>query len=213
MCVFACVWAVVFFGMVPIVQKKTKCLNSQQRGGETDRRGEKQTKKQTKRARQRESDFCPGNLAVYRPRTVYRDDLNHVDCLLPVWCHLLTSAWIGWLRELPCVCLSTLAVQTFLSCTAGTDRQTDTSPSSYEWHNIQPINEHPASQGEEQRHWRANVEPPLSCDLVGSQKVWFTLCPLQRYPTKYLSLGNWPEIQSAYVYFTICWPAHPSARH
>lgn len=125
MCVFACVWAVVFFGMVPIVQKKTKCLNSQQRGGETDRRGEKQTKKQTKRARQRESDFCPGNLAVYRPRTVYRDDLNHVDCLLPVWCHLLTSAWIGWLRELPCVCLSTLAVQTFLSCTAGTDRQTD----------------------------------------------------------------------------------------
>lgn len=126
MCVFACVWAVVFFGMVPIVQKKTKCLNSQQRGGETDRRGEKQTKKQTKRARQRESDFCPGNLAVYRPRTVYRDDLNHVDCLLPVWCHLLTSAWIGWLRELPCVCLSTLAVQNILEPVqqAQTGRQT-----------------------------------------------------------------------------------------
>lgn len=138
MCVFACVWAVVFFGMVPIVQKKTKCLNSQQRGGETDRRGEKQTKKQTKRARQRESDFCPGNLAVYRPRTVYRDDLNHVDCLLPVWCHLLTSAWIGWLRELPCVCLSTLAVQTFLSCTAGTDRQTDGSPADPRTNHIAP---------------------------------------------------------------------------
>lgn len=33
-----------------------------------------------------------------------------------------------WMRLLWCVCLSTLAVQTFCSCTAGTDRQTDGSP-------------------------------------------------------------------------------------
>lgn len=34
----------------------------------------------------------------------------------------------GRMRLLWCVCLSTLAVQTFCSCTAGTDRQTDGSP-------------------------------------------------------------------------------------
>lgn len=38
------------------------------------------------------------------------------------------ARWDDRTRVLWCVCLSTLAVQTFCSCTAGTDRQTDGSP-------------------------------------------------------------------------------------
>lgn len=59
-------------------------------------------------------------------------------CFPFFWYHFLSSALPSshdirpWrddrMRVLWCVCLSTLAVQTFCSCTAGTDRQTDGSP-------------------------------------------------------------------------------------
>lgn len=59
-------------------------------------------------------------------------DIQLWACAPVLWFHFLysslpmTSTVTGWL--LWCVCLSTLAVQTFCSCTAGTDRQTDGSP-------------------------------------------------------------------------------------
>lgn len=56
-------------------------------------------------------------------------------CVPLLWHHILYSALSSShdincdrMRLLWCVCLSTLAVQTFCSCTAGTDRQTDGSP-------------------------------------------------------------------------------------
>jgi len=51
-------------------------------------------------------------------------------CVCVCVCDLLSSATSDCARTrlLWCVCLSTLAVQTFCSCTAGTDRQTDGSP-------------------------------------------------------------------------------------
>lgn len=58
-----------------------------------------------------------------------------LQCVPLFWSHFLYSALpsshdinCDRMRLLWCVCLSTLAVQTFCSCTAGTDRQTDGSP-------------------------------------------------------------------------------------
>lgn len=141
MCVVACVCVCVCeqwfsLGWFQLCKSKPNALtpSAVRRGGETERGGGDK-----KRQPKRERDFCPVNLAVYRPRTVYRDDLNHVFCLLPVWCHLLTSAWIGWLRELLCVCLSTPAAQNILEPVqqAQTGRQTPARQAMND--NIQPI--------------------------------------------------------------------------
>lgn len=61
---------------------------------------------------------------------------------------------MDWLTPGVAVCLPvyTCCAELPGTCTAGTDRQTDTSPPSYDERNIQTIKEHPASQGEGKPH-------------------------------------------------------------